>query len=90
MLTSMKGKAGIADQLREFKGYFNKGLNTGTIWIGHTLNPLKKYVMNFAVVSTDYTNYAILYKCTYWSAQEDKGVILILTRESPGFGNISE
>ena len=46
--------------------------------------------MNFAVVSTDYTNYAILYKCTYQSAIEDKDMILILTRESPGFGHISE
>ena len=90
MISSFKGKAGITDFVKEFKGFFNKGLNTGTVWIGETLNPLKRYLMNFAVVSTDYTNYAILYKCTYQHATDDKDMILVLTRESPGFGNITK
>ena len=51
---------------------------------------MKRFLMNFAVVSTDYTNYAILYRCTYQSATDDKDTIIVLTRESPGFGNISE
>lgn len=90
MISSFKGKAGIADQVREFKGFFNKDLNTGTVWIGETINPMKRFLMNFAVVSTDYTNYAILYKCTYQHAIDDKDIIVILTRESPGFGNITK
>jgi len=65
MINSFKGKAGIVGQIREFKGFFNKNLNTGSVWIGETTNPMKRHLMNFANVSTDYTNYVILYKCTY-------------------------
>ena len=65
MITSFKGKAGIVDQIREFKGFFNKDLNTGTVWVGEIINQMKRHLMNFAIVSTDYKNYAILYKCTY-------------------------
>ena len=68
MITSYKGRAGIADNTRKYKGFFNKGKSGGSVWVGATLNPLKKFLMNFQVVSTDYDTYAILYNCTYQTA----------------------
>ena len=55
---------GMVDNEKKFSGSFDKGNSIGQTWIGSTVQPLPKYYRNFAVVSTDYENYAILYQCT--------------------------
>jgi len=54
LFTSYKGKAGIVNNLKKYKGYFDKETSNGSLWIGPTLKPLKRFVNNFQVVSTDY------------------------------------
>ena len=45
---SYKGLAGITDLIRSYKGYFEKGKSTGTLWIGATITkPLKRQLDNF-------------------------------------------
>ncbi len=53
--------AGITDLLESYRGFFEKGTNHGSLWLGNLLNPLPKFLDNFNVVSTDYEKYAILY-----------------------------
>jgi hypothetical protein len=42
---------------------------------------MKKSFDNFSVVSTDYENYAIVYRCTYKSVMYNKDIITILLRD---------
>lgn len=88
MRTSYKGMAGIVDNLRKYKGYFDKGSSNGSLWVGATLRPLRKFQNNFQVVSTDYDSYAILYYCTYETAMYNKDLIIVLTRQSPAFEHL--
>lgn len=62
--SSYKGMAGIVDNIAKYRGYFDKGTSNGSMWVGATLKPLKRFEDNFQVVSTDYFNYAIVYTCT--------------------------
>ena len=86
--SSYKGDALVTDNHQEFKGYFDKGSSNGSLWIGATLKPLKKFVDNFQVVSTDYDNYAILYTCTFKTAMYDHDSITVLSRNSPSIEEI--
>jgi hypothetical protein len=43
---------------------------------------------DFWVLSTDYETYAILYSCTSQTAMYNQDYIMILTKESPGYGKI--
>lgn len=88
--TSYKGLAGIADNLRQFRGYFDKGKSNGSMWVGATLKPLKKFENNFQVVSTDYDNYAILYTCTHLTTMYNRDSITVLVRQAPGIEEPSE
>lgn len=88
--SSYKGNALVTDNLQSFKGYFDKGTSNGSLWIGATMKPLKKFEDNFQVVSTDYDNYAILYTCTFKTAMYDHDSITVLTRNSPSIEEIPE
>ena len=61
MSMSYKGLLGIVDNERKYRGLFEGSSSRGSLWVGVTAKPLKKYMDNFKVVSTDYENYAILY-----------------------------
>lgn len=78
----------IADNTKHYRGYFDKGTSTGSMWVGSVLKPLKKYQGNFQVVSTDYDTYAIVYTCTPQTAMFDKEVIMVLARISPAIGDL--
>lgn len=73
--------AKIVDNSSQKRLLFNKGVSTGSIYNGVTAYPMRKFRNNFAVVSTDYENYAILYECTYKTAMYNKDMITILTRD---------
>lgn len=89
LTTSYKGHAGIVDNLKKYKGYFERGTSSGSLWIGATLKPLKKFEGNFQVVSTDYVNYAITYTCTYRTAMYDKDLIHVYVRNPPGIKQVT-
>ena len=82
--------AGIVDNLRKFRGYFDKETSNGSLWLGATLKPLKKFEDNFQVVSTDYDQYAILYTCTHLTSMYNKDSITVLVRQAPGIEEPSE
>lgn len=82
---SYKGMAGIVDNLQRFNGYLDKGTSNGAIWVGVTIQPMKKFKDNFQILSTDYENYAILYTCTSRTAMYNQDDITILARNSPAF-----
>jgi hypothetical protein len=84
---SYKGLAGMVDNERRYSGSFDKGISLGQTWVGSTIQPLPKYYKNFAVVSTDYENYAILYQCTYRTVMYNKDVITVITRQ-PDFSQL--
>lgn len=44
---SYKGHAGIVDNFKKFRGYFDKGTSNGSLWVGATLRPLRKFEDNF-------------------------------------------
>lgn len=88
--SSYTGAGGYADNLQYYKAYFNKGTSSGSQWIGVTVNPMKMYEGNYQVVATDYDTYAITYQCTSQTVMYDRDDIIIYTRESPGYGRISE
>jgi len=88
--TSYKGHAGVVDNLKKYNGYFLRGTSSGSIWVGATLRPLKRFENNFQVVSTDYYNYAIVYQCTFETAMYNQDNITILTRQSPALEPIDD
>ena len=59
----------------------------GQTWLGATVQPLPKYYRNFAVVSTDYENYAILYQCTQRTVMYNKDMITVISRQ-PNFSQL--
>ena len=73
--------AGIVDNIKKYRGYFDKGTSNGSLWIGATLKPLRKFEDNFQVVSTDYYNYAIVYTCTFQTAMFNQDAITVLVRQ---------
>jgi hypothetical protein len=77
--------AGIVDNLQKMKGYLNKDSNQGSLWVGATLKPLKKFENNFMVLSTDYNTFAIVTTCTPKSVMYDQDEITILVRQNPQF-----
>jgi len=85
MSTSYKGMAGIVDNIKKYRGYFDKGTSSGSLWVGASLRPLKRFEDNFQVVSTDYYNYAITYSCTFKTAMYNRDGIVIYVRQPPGF-----
>ena len=73
------------DNLQHFMGYLDKGTSNGSLWVGVTLQPMKKFKDNFQILSTDYENYAILYTCTFLTTMYNQDDITILVRNSPAF-----
>lgn len=55
----------------------------GTVWFSVLTNPLKRDHGNFRVVSTDYDNYAILYRCAQQFTHQlhGKEQVLVMTRK---------
>ena len=47
VVTSYKGMAGIVDNIKKYRGYFDKGISNGSLWVGATLKPLKRFEDNF-------------------------------------------
>ena len=45
--TSYKGMAGIVDHIKKYRGYFDKDTSNGSLWIGATLKPLRKFKDSF-------------------------------------------
>lgn len=45
--TSYKGMAGIVDNITKYRGYFDKGTSNGSLWVGATLKPMKRFEDNF-------------------------------------------
>lgn len=90
LVSSYKGMSGIVDNIQKYKGYFDKGTSNGSLWIGASLKPLKKFEDNFQVVATDYDQYAIIYTCTHMTAMYNQDYISILTRQQPGVEEVSE
>lgn len=82
--------AGIVDNLKKYRGYFDKGTSNASLWVGASLKPLKKFEDNFQVVSTDYYNYAIVYECTFLTSMYNQDHISILVRQAPGVEEIPE
>jgi hypothetical protein len=78
--TSYKGMEGVVDNLKKYRIYFDKGTSNGSLWVGATMMPLKKFKDNFQVVSTDYDQYAILYTCTYRTVMYNRDAITVLVR----------
>jgi len=85
--TSYKGPAGLVDNERRYKGYFSEGSCGGSTWVGITRFPMKKFIDNFRIVSTDYENYAIIYQCTYKTVMYNKDIITVLLRD-PDFSKL--
>lgn len=81
--------AGVVDNIKKFKGYFDKGSSNGSLWVGATLKPLKKFEDNFQVVSTDYDQYAILYTCSAKTAMYNRDHITVMVRQSPAVEPVS-
>lgn len=84
MKTNYMGRQGIVHNLRKYRGYFNKGTSTGSLWKGATLKPMDRFEGNFQVVATDYYNYAIIYSCTPATAMYDEEWITAVVRNPPG------
>jgi len=82
--------AGIVDNIKKFKGHFDKNKSNGSLWVGATLKPLKKFENNFQVVSTDYDQYAILYTCSSKTAMYNRDHITVLVRNSPAVEEVSQ
>jgi len=51
---------------------------------------MKIFKGNYQIVATDYDTYAITYQCTSQTVMYDRDDIIVLTRESPGYGAITE
>lgn len=71
----------MVDNEKKYSGSFDKEQSIGQTWVGSTVQPLPKYYKNFAVVSTDYENYAILYQCTQRTVMYNKDIITVITRQ---------
>ena len=85
--TSYLGLAKLVDNERKYRGLFNKDSPQGSLWIGVTQNPMKKYLNNYQVLSTDYENYAIVYQCTFKTVMYNKDIVTILMRD-PDFSKL--
>lgn len=75
--------ARIVDHQQKMKGYLNKDSNLGSLWVGATLKPLKKFENNFMILATDYNTFAIVNTCTDKSVMYDQDEITILVRQNP-------
>ena len=43
---SYKAQQGIVDNIRKYRGYFDKGESNGSLWTGATLKPMKRFKNN--------------------------------------------
>jgi replication fork clamp-binding protein CrfC len=75
----------IVDNVQKFRGYLKNGTNFGSLWIGATLLPLKKFRDNFTILSTDYDSFAIVTTCTPKTVMYDTDEITILIRQQPQY-----
>lgn len=80
-VTSYLGMAKIVDNERKLRGLMEKSLGVGSVWLGATIKPLKKFKNNFVIVSTDYENYMIIYQCTYRTVMYNRDIITVMTRD---------